>query len=148
MTNGLTVENKRFHPAYLGKYVTFDHIEGFTTEGWIEGENEDFFLFKRGLWEKSEISNIIIIENPPEKKVAPKPKKIVNIYSEGYACTGESSGAMWHAAVEANSFREAVLKHAEENPKFKQYLSSHKKQYTYWGCRLFDNLEDAQKSFG
>jgi len=65
-----------------------------------------------------------------------------NVWSEGYAATGESDGAMFHGTFEAPTFQEACDKC------FKNEKTYNSKRRTLWGCQLFDNQVDAIKSFG
>jgi len=64
------------------------------------------------------------------------------VWSEGYRATCEAGGAMHHGTVEAQTFREACDKIFGDDELYDRI------QLTYWGCRLFDNLESAMKSFG
>lgn len=68
--------------------------------------------------------------------------KSYRIWSEGYAATGQSSGAISHGIVEAASFKEAC------DIKFEGDSLYSPDRMTYWGCQLFDNESDARKSFG
>lgn len=70
-----------------------------------------------------------------------------SIWSEGYAATGESGSAACHGVFWAETFEGAV-------EKWMGTLDQHSKDcvdiinLTFWGCRLFDNLDDARKSYG
>lgn len=64
------------------------------------------------------------------------------IWCEGYQANGDSSGANLLATVYADSFREACIKHFKNDKLFNE------ENLTYWGCRLYDNRIDAQKTFG
>ena len=64
------------------------------------------------------------------------------IWSEGYAATGERGEAIKIGEAEAESFQEACNTLLRENG---LYDSA---RLTYWGCRLFDNEADARKLFG
>jgi hypothetical protein len=68
--------------------------------------------------------------------------KFYSIWSEGYAATGQSNGAIHMGSGYANSFKELCLNIFKDN----RYYDP--KDNTYWGCRLFDNEEQARKSFG
>ena len=74
--------------------------------------------------------------------------KEFEIWSEGYAATGEHSEARFHGKMKAESFIQACIKF------FGNKLDINKDgsmRYTYpsiWGCRLYDNETDARKSFG
>lgn len=74
--------------------------------------------------------------------------KAFEVWSEGYAATGEHGSAQLHGIFVGETFRDAV-----ENC-VKTWLPSEVRQYynaerlTYWGCRFFDNETDARKLFG
>lgn len=65
-----------------------------------------------------------------------------DVWSEGYAATGESGGAVYHGQATAASFREACVKVLGRNELFDPT------RLTYWGCRLFPTEEEARRSFG
>lgn len=76
-----------------------------------------------------------------------------NVYSEGYAANEGRSGAISHGVHWGRSFNDAIARWKDEGGKDAQYLSSRtdnlgREQWTYWGCKLFDNMADAQRSFG
>lgn len=79
-------------------------------------------------------------------------KKVIEIWSEGYRATGESGTAHMHGRVLAENLEEAILIHALDNKAFFEQLShspsDRGSNFTYWGCRIFDNEKDARKSFG
>lgn len=70
------------------------------------------------------------------------------IWSEGYAATGEYSNAQYHGTSEGDTFKEAVdnLLKTWDQKEVGIYYNPDK--LTYWGCRFFDNETDARKSFG
>lgn len=70
---------------------------------------------------------------------------IYQVWSEGYAATGNSGSAELLGEVEAGDFASAcsVLFEGSERAKYFD-----KQQLTYWGCRLFDNEQDARQAFG
>ena len=78
--------------------------------------------------------------------------KKFQIWSEGFRATGESQGAFFHGVSEGENFKDAVLKFVKNNPDFAEYFDSDTRDdieyFYYWGCRLFDNEQDARKSFG
>lgn len=80
--------------------------------------------------------------------------KDYEIWTEGFRATAERGGAHYHGTVTANSLDKAVEKLAKKNSSFDKYVSyspNPKRKgssYTYWGCRIFDNEEQARKSFG
>ncbi len=69
-----------------------------------------------------------------------------DIWAEGYICTGQTSRATLLANVEADSFKEAVLRY--KNNYASQAELVNVEALTYWGCRLFDNEAEARESFG
>ncbi len=82
------------------------------------------------------------------------------IWMEGYAATGESSGAQLIGDGEGNTFDEAVKDYMSKNPEHgikpnerNGYISeeayTHRRSnWNIWACSLFDNEADARKSFG
>jgi hypothetical protein len=64
------------------------------------------------------------------------------IWSEGYSATGEHSLAVFHGTVNAGTFREAC------DIAFGGETIYNSKSLTLWGCRLFDNEQNARESFG
>lgn len=72
----------------------------------------------------------------------------MELWSEGYQATGQSSGAIFHGNFDCKTLKEAVIL-------FKESLKdTHSKEcididsLTFWGCSFFDNEFDARKSFG
>ena len=72
--------------------------------------------------------------------------KQYQIWTEGYAATGESSGAIYHGLSKGKTFKQAVENFIEENNWDKKLYNSEK--LTYWGCKFYDNESDARKTFG
>ena len=76
---------------------------------------------------------------------------IYQIWVEGYLATGMEGipeKAQQVGAVEADNFQDACDKLCspqELQDKWGYYSSDRK---TLWGCKLFDNEQDARKSFG
>ena len=81
------------------------------------------------------------------------------IWSEGYAATGEHSGAHFHGKFPGETFDDAVEyanKHhklgAERNGRDRyindNYYAQRRSNWNIWACNLFDNESDARKSFG
>lgn len=64
------------------------------------------------------------------------------IFSEGYIAIGNSGSASRMGIEHGESFKIACIKYFNGDDNF------NKETMTYWGCRLFDNLTDAQASFG
>lgn len=72
--------------------------------------------------------------------------KIFEIWSEGYLCTGMEgipSKAYKHGEIQGKTFKEACINLAKENSSFAQYFKL--ENMTHWGCRLFDNKEEASE---
>lgn len=71
---------------------------------------------------------------------------LYEVWSEGYAATGERAPAIYLGKYEADSFLEACMKAMKAKG---WSLSSYNPvSNTYWGCRFFDNEIKARKSFG
>lgn len=71
-----------------------------------------------------------------------------HVYSEGYAATGERGGATSHGIHWGHTFDDAIARWKAEGGTDAQCLSNAGGRWTYWSCKLFDNLADAQRSFG
>ena len=75
-------------------------------------------------------------------------KKSYKIWSEGFRATGEQAGAMCLGTYKADSFKEAVkLWYDSLTDQYSRDCVS-LERLTFWGCRLFDNEQDARRSFG
>ena len=74
------------------------------------------------------------------------------IWVEGYAATGSYGEAQKIGEAEADSFDEAVqiideeIKH--DGRDFGELRHEKTGHWSFWGCRLFDNENDARASFG
>lgn len=68
--------------------------------------------------------------------------KEYNIWSEGFIVMEGRSGAHYHGKIKANSFKEAC------DNFFKNDSLYSPERMTYWGCKLFDNEQEARKSYG
>jgi hypothetical protein len=76
----------------------------------------------------------------------PDDKRLYSIWSEGYAATGDFSGATYHGDSYGKGFRDAVYRYAQTNISFSKDLNL--KELTLWGCKLYDNESDARRTFG
>ena len=77
--------------------------------------------------------------------------KTYSIYIEGYCTTGQFAKARFVGTVEADNFLDASEKaciSAYGYLQTKEYFCIVDGKAYFWGCQLFDNLLDAQKSFG
>lgn len=74
--------------------------------------------------------------------------KPFTVYSEGYAATGERGGATSMGTHWGRDFNDAIERWRAADPEARSFLSFNGTHWSYWGCRLFDNLRDAQRSFG
>ncbi len=69
----------------------------------------------------------------------------ISIWMEGYAATGEWGTAHLLGVFEATDFDDAVKQYSYTTESKIDYRGG---EYSFWGCRLFDNEADARKSFG
>ena len=69
------------------------------------------------------------------------------VWREGYRATGEEGYASFIGSVYADSFKEAcdILCANRDDKIYGRYDSE---KLMVWACRLFDNEEDAKRSFG
>jgi hypothetical protein len=89
------------------------------------------------------------IEDEYNKAYAEKTytEKVYEVWSEGYAATGESAGARFHGKFKGMTFKDAVESYINTlSPDAQKSFNG--ERLTYWGCRFFDNEQDARKSFG
>lgn len=71
------------------------------------------------------------------------------VWTEGYTASGERGDATFHGKFMGETFKDAVIK-------FRDTKCSHPELVylgrwdvpDYWGCRFFDNEEDARRGFG
>lgn len=68
------------------------------------------------------------------------------IWSEGYAIAGAQSKAQILGVAEGATFKDAVIAYAQTDVNFNKYFNAD--NMTHWGCRLYDNEEEARKVFG
>ena len=66
-----------------------------------------------------------------------------DIWKEGFSATCEGSPATWLVKnIEANSFKEACIKHCKGDENFDE------EELSLCGCRLFETEKEARKLFG
>lgn len=83
-------------------------------------------------------------------------KKLIPLWVEGYAATGNRGTAQLIGYYKGNNLDEAVQDfiNTDYDPEsWGDYsppsrLGGHGMYHALWGCRIFDNEEDARKSFG
>jgi hypothetical protein len=78
---------------------------------------------------------------------------LYEVWVEGYAATGEHGTAQKLSNInredgkwQAIDFKEAVVKALATLKWRMEFFDSDK--LTFWGCRFYDNEQDARKSFG
>ena len=86
--------------------------------------------------------------------------KKFEIWTEGFAATGQSQGASKIGEGLGDNFDEAVEDYMSKNPEHgikvngrDRYVSeeaykNRRSNWNIWACSLFDNEADARKSFG
>ena len=73
--------------------------------------------------------------------------KSYSIFIEGYVATGQAAGAEKIGTALGTTFREAAIAFSE-SPEAVGYGNFDEHYLAFWGCRVFNNLEDAQRRFG
>jgi hypothetical protein len=74
-----------------------------------------------------------------------------NVWTEGYAATGEHGYAQFHGRVCAVTFEEAchrVWENAGGRKAMGEFTIGSDGRPRAWGCRFFDNEKDAKASYG
>ena len=83
--------------------------------------------------------------------------KTYNIYSEGYITTGARAGAQFMGRAKGRNFHEACknffrrvigIYELEDDGLVAYDPYYNPTNNTYYACKLFDNLEEAQKCYG
>ena len=72
--------------------------------------------------------------------------KKFDIWSEGFAATGENGEATFHGTISGEDFEDACCRFCSESEDFSGYFNQ--TSLTYWGCRLFDNEAEARSRYG
>lgn len=72
--------------------------------------------------------------------------KDYSIWCEGFRASGEIATATFWGVSQGEDFHDACKRFVETNASYSQNYDS--EGNSYWGCRLFDNEQDARKSFG
>lgn len=70
----------------------------------------------------------------------------IELWMEGFATSGERSGADKIGEYIAENFDDAIRQYMKENPNVE--IDKFGTRYSNWGMRIFDNEADARKSFG
>lgn len=82
------------------------------------------------------------------KKVNGPEEKEYEIWSEGYACSGEHSCASFLGRFKGRSFLEACVNSSKEINILLDEDNNFLRVSNIFGCELFDNEADARKGFG
>lgn len=128
-------------------------------------EFEEFYL--RDLAERRADTNYYTDRNGIERTIPPinhfPELKEYEVWMEGYAVTGERSGAQLVGKTKARSFAQAChilmckqhleFMEKENQPEYEKYSTPGRWDYdpsslTYWACKLYWSEELAKKSFG
>lgn len=145
----------------------FEHVkEQFRPKYWRDIDEYEKFYLER-LSETLADTNYYTDRAGVEREIQPinhhPGLKEYEVWSEGYAATGESGGATLHGKAFARNFAQAChivmatehLKWIEKvnAPSYKEYETGGRWDYdpselSYWGCRLYWSEELARKSFG
>ena len=75
-------------------------------------------------------------------------EKEYEVWTEGYRASGDSSQAIFHGKFKGKTFREAVVSWVNTLTDEYSIACVDLDNMNFWGCRFFDNGEDARKSFG
>lgn len=86
----------------------------------------------------------------PEPALIKSDPRVYEVWSEGYAATGERGSATYEGSVFADNFIEACEKVAgdklDRGTDGKLHMYNGRPQI--WACEMFDNEADARKAFG
>jgi len=88
------------------------------------------------------------LEERKEEKLNKERNKTIDLWSEGYAATGESSDAIFHGTFKSKDLRDAVIQFRDSLDDEGSKNCIDIKRLTFWGCKFYDNESEARKSFG
>lgn len=100
---------------------------------------------------KNTLGKLIMGIRDEIKKQSNASLRPIQVWSEGYSATGESGVAILHGIYLAPDFDTAVAMMLDKHRGLDNYYSPPTPDFnwhTIWGCRLFDNEQDARKAFG
>lgn len=88
-----------------------------------------------------------------EARPSPASLPLWHVWSEGYAATGEHGTAYLVGTINAETFNEACrrLHEIKGGERMLGRFTPERQDGRppmYWGCRLYDNEEDARRMFG
>lgn len=103
---------------------------------------------------KGFLDRLVALTAPPEPpawlqfvhRYPGSPMRQFEIWAEGHASTGSSSGARLFGTETGVDLKDAAQKLAQKDPEFASHFDP--RSMTYWGCKLFDNEGDARRAFG
>lgn len=73
---------------------------------------------------------------------------MISLWVEGYSISGNRSDASFCGKYDVDTLQEAVIEYKSTvtDQRSRDLIDVNK--LTYWGCRFFDNEDDARRSFG
>lgn len=85
-----------------------------------------------------------------ENKQCPIPvvRRNIFLWMEGFAATGQRQGASMIGTYEATDLDDAVKQYMETHKGYVDWDRFGRGRHAIWGCEIFDNEEEARKSFG
>lgn len=96
------------------------------------------------LMEESESHQTGHVLNAREEE---KEMKTFEVWAEGYRATGDREFHRLMGKVEAETFKEACdIVFSKGDKYFRECYNP--ERLSHWGCRLFDNANDAAEAFG
>lgn len=75
-------------------------------------------------------------------------EKEFEVWTEGYAATGETGTATFHGKFKGKTFKDAVKSWANKLINPYDIRCVNLDNMSFWCCRFFDNEKDARKSHG
>jgi Zn/Cd-binding protein ZinT len=125
------------------KEMDKDQTKAAYNQGYKDAEIDNFICDHKG-----DVINFVDAEQYYNNTYnIPSTERTYEVWSEGYAATGESAGARFHGKFKGATFKDAVESYINTlSPDSRKSFNG--ERLTYWGCRFFDNEQDARKSFG
>lgn len=122
--------------SFIGK-TEHDSLRFYNSKGWINPNSGQVMGTLTKEWPSIAYFNEIkqgILD-------ATDGKSDYEVWMGGYSATGEHSKAKFIGKVKAETFQKACDFHYIDNPAYDR------DKLSVWGCRLFNNENDARKSF-
>ena len=74
--------------------------------------------------------------------------RVWEVWTEGFRVTGQQESAVFHGRYKGVTFDDALVAFRDKIEDERSRKLVNLKSRSYWGCRFFDNGEDAKRAYG